>query len=68
VSGDAAAGDPVAEVRAAAERLRKLAARLGDPEVGDADAAELAREAAEVVGDAGNQIERALREADAGGE
>jgi hypothetical protein len=49
------------ELRGAAERLRALAERLRDPEVGDEQAAELAREAAEVVSRAGNEIDRALR-------
>ena len=54
--------DPAAEVRELAERLAGLAERLRDPELGDAEAAELAREAAETVGEASNRIERALRE------
>jgi hypothetical protein len=59
-----AGADPAAEVRALAGRLRELADRLRDPEVGDEQAAALAREAAELVSNAGNEIERALREAD----
>jgi hypothetical protein len=59
--------DPLDEIRDAAELLRGLAERLREPEIGDEQAAELAREAAEVVSRAGNQIDRALREdADAG--
>jgi hypothetical protein len=54
--------DPLDEIRGAAEELRGLAERLRDPEIGDEQAAELAREAAEVVSRAGNQIDRALRE------
>jgi hypothetical protein len=54
--------DALDEIRDAAEQLRGLAERLRDPEIGDEQAAELAREAAEVVGRAGNQIDRALRE------
>ena len=65
--GSEPAGDPAAEVRELAERLRAVAARLRDPEVGDERAAELAREAAELVSRAGNEIDRALREADADG-
>ena len=55
--------DAVDEIRAAAARLDELADRLGDPELPDAEAAELAREAAELVGRAGNEVDRALREA-----
>jgi hypothetical protein len=54
--------DPLDEIRGAAAELRGLAERLRDPEIGDEQAAELAREAAEVVSRAGNQIDRALRE------
>jgi hypothetical protein len=54
--------DALDEIRGAAEQLRELAERLRDPEIGDERAAELAREAAEVVSRAGNQIDRALRE------
>jgi hypothetical protein len=54
--------DPLDELRGAAERLRELAERLRDPDVADAQAAELAREAAAVVSQAGNEIDRALRE------
>jgi hypothetical protein len=55
--------DPLEELRGAAARLRQLAERLRDPEVGDEQAAELAREAAEVVSRAGNEVDRALAEA-----
>jgi hypothetical protein len=58
--------DAIAEIRAAAARLRELSERLRDPELGDEQAAELAREAAEVVSEAGNDIDRALREAEPG--
>jgi hypothetical protein len=54
--------DPLSEIRGAADRLRELAERLRDPEIGDEQAAELAREAAEVVSRAGNEIDRALRD------
>lgn len=57
-----AQGDPVAEVRALSERLRELSEQLRDPALGDERAAALAREAAELVGRAGNEIERAVRE------
>jgi hypothetical protein len=52
-------------IRDLAGRLRALAARLDDPELPDERAAELAREAAELVSEAGNEIDRALREGDA---
>ena len=67
MSGDAAA-DPAGEVRELAERLRGVAEQLRDPEVGDEQAAELAREAAEPVSQAGNEIDRAFREADSDGD
>jgi hypothetical protein len=61
--------DPLEEVRSAASRLRELAEQLRDPAVGDERAAELAREAADLVGRAGNEIDRALRaDADDDGE
>lgn len=56
--------DPAAQVRELAARLGLLAERLRDPEVGDEQAAQLARQAADLVSEAGNQIDRALREAD----
>jgi hypothetical protein len=56
--------DAIGEIRAAAQRLRELSERLRDPELGDEQAAELAREAAEVVSGVGNEIDRALREAE----
>ena len=58
--------DPLDEIRGAAERLRAVSERLRDPDVDDEQAAELAREAAEIVSNAGNEIDRALREADGG--
>ena len=63
-TGEAGGADPVAAIRADAERLRELAERLGDPELADERAADLAREAAELVGRARNAIDRALREPD----
>jgi methyl-accepting chemotaxis protein len=59
--------DPAAQVRELATKLGELAERLRDPEVGDQQAAELAREAAELVSQAGNEIDRALSEADSDG-
>jgi hypothetical protein len=57
--------DPAAEVREIAAKLALLAERLRDPEVGDEQAAQLAREAADLVSEASNEIDRAVREADA---
>ena len=48
-------------------RLNEIAEELRVENVTDERAEELAREAAELVGQAGNEIERALR-ADSGGE
>jgi hypothetical protein len=45
------------------ERLREIAERMRDPELSDADTEALAREAADLVARAGNEIERLLREA-----
>jgi hypothetical protein len=50
-----------------AERLREIAERLRDPELGDKGAESLAREAAELVSRASAELEAALREARAGG-
>ena len=49
-------------------RLREIAERLRDPQVPDSEAEKLAREAADLVAQAGNEIERAARQlaADAG--
>ncbi len=45
-----------------AERLREIAARLSDPELGDDEAEGLAREAADLAAKASSEIESALRE------
>ena len=45
------------------ERLREIAERLRDPELADAEAEGLAREAADLVAQAGNEIERLMRAA-----
>jgi hypothetical protein len=50
------------------KRLNEIADELRGEDVSDERAEELAREAAELVGRAGNEIERALRESAAGGE
>ena len=60
--------DPAARVRELANELGRLAKQLRDPEVGDEEAADLARQAAQLVSDAGNEIERALSEPDADGD
>ncbi len=57
--------DPAAQVRGLADELRTIAERLRDPDLADEQAATLAREAAELVSRAGNEIDRALREAEA---
>jgi hypothetical protein len=49
-------------------RLSEIADELRAEDVSDERAEELAREAAELVGQAGNEIERALREPEPGGE
>ena len=64
VSEPAPGGGVAAEVEAIAGRLREIAERLRDPDLGDEPAAALAREAADLVGEAGNTIDRALAEAD----
>ena len=56
--------DHAARVHELAAKLGELSTQLRDPEVGDERAAELAREAAELVSEAGNEIDRALREAE----
>lgn len=62
----AAAGEPLEQIRSAARRLGELAERLRDPGLVDEQAAELAREAAEVVSEAGNAVDRALRGSEQG--
>jgi hypothetical protein len=49
-------------------RLNEIATELRAEDISDERAEELAREAAELVGQAGNEIERALREPEPGGE
>ncbi len=44
-------------------RLSEIASELGDAELSDERAEALAREAADLVGEASNELERALREA-----
>ena len=54
-----------AELDGMTARLREIAEELRAEGVSDERAEELAREAAELVGEAGNRIERALRQASA---
>jgi hypothetical protein len=51
----------VSELAPITERLGEIAEALRDPELADADAETLAREAADLVAKAGNEIERASR-------
>ncbi|CAN5529039.1 hypothetical protein BH10ACT11_BH10ACT11_02580 [soil metagenome] len=55
------------DLGALAARLRELASQLRSPELADEEAERLAREAADLVAQAGNEIDRALRDASAGG-
>ena len=59
--------EAVGRVRELAARLGELSERLRDPEVGDSEEAALAREAAELVSQAGNEVERALADQDQAG-
>lgn len=43
-------------------RLNEIASELGNSELGDEQAEGLAREAADLVGEAANELDRALRE------
>ena len=45
-----------------ADRLRVISERLREPQLPDAEAETLAREAADLVAQAGNEIERAARQ------
>lgn len=56
----------MSELSATTARLNEIADQLRDPELADEGAEELAREAADLVGQAGNEIERALRESASG--
>jgi hypothetical protein len=49
------------EISRIAERLGTIAARLREDDLGEAEADKLAREAADLAGQAGNELERALR-------
>ena len=50
------------------ERLSEIAKELGGDDVTDERAEEFAREAAELVGEAANDLDRALRESSSGDE
>jgi len=56
-----AGGGEQSDVDSIAVRLREIAARLRDPELPEGEAEGLAREAADLVGRAGNEIDRALK-------
>lgn len=56
-------GGGVEALRTASERLEHIAAELADPATADARAVELAREAAQIAGDAGSTVAEAAREA-----
>jgi hypothetical protein len=47
------------------DRLRKITAELADPQLDEERAAQLTREAAELAGEATEEVDRALREASA---
>jgi hypothetical protein len=51
--------DPAGEIEAITAELRTIADRLRSPDLGDEDAERLAREAADLVARAGNELERA---------
>jgi hypothetical protein len=51
--------DPAGEIEAITAELRTIAERLRSSDLGDEDAERLAREAADLVARAGNELERA---------
>ncbi len=51
------------QIAALAKRLRALADELRSPDTDDERAEALAREAADLVAEAGNELERTLRDA-----
>ncbi len=55
--------DPTSEIQGITAQLRSIAEQLRAPELGDEDAERLAREAADLVAKAGNELERAQSEA-----
>lgn len=52
----------MSDLRETTERLNQIASELSGPDLTDERAEQLAREAAELVGQASNDLERALRE------
>ena len=54
--------DPAGEIKAITAELRTIAERLRVPELADEEAERLAREAADLVARAGNELERAQSE------
>lgn len=52
----------MSDLRQTTERLSQIAQELGGDDVSDELAEALAREAAELVGEAANDLDRALRE------
>jgi hypothetical protein len=56
----------LSDLKETTDRLNEIAAELADSEVTDERAEELAREAADLVGEAANELERALRDAASG--
>ena len=53
----------MSDLRATTDRLNEIASELRAGDVSDERAEELAREAADLVGEASNELDRALREA-----
>ena len=53
----------MSDLRATTDRLNEIASELRAEDVSDERAEELAREAADLVGEASNELDRALREA-----
>lgn len=52
----------MSDLRETTTRLNEIASELSTPELTDERAEELAREAADLVGNAANDLDRALRE------
>ena len=53
----------MSDLRETTDRLNQIATELRGEDVSDERAEELAREAADLVGEASNELDRALREA-----
>ena len=52
----------MSDLAATTARLNEIAAQLGEQDLSDERAEALAREAADLVGEAANELDRALRE------